>query len=483
MCGILCLGVSLAACGKDEGRGPAPAESPRAASSAAPATSSVVASPARAAPSTTPSRPAASAPPLAGSAPTRAATAPVWDPKNTYAVVAGVLSWKDKDLPPFSKAGRKDQELFDTLAARGVPGGNRVLLLDDAATAKAFLSAVETLAARATKGSTLVLYYAGHGVKTNDDHVVFASTDIDTSELETTGLHVDDIGAVLLAKARGVRVLLLADCCYSGGLGDVAKKASAGGLEVLALTSSESSNTSTGNWTFTQTLIDGLRGSALFDHDGDGKVSLGELTVEAAAAMKFREEQRYGHANYGVDEALVVADAEKCDGCPKPELERPFARGSYVTAPHPKDPSAARVLSADAAKDALSLAFYDYNHYTKATVPRAGAKPITFPHYPVGAEIDVDWEGKTYDAKVLKVADDFAYITYPGFDSTWDEWVTGSRILGQHQTTRVSKKVKVKWKNTYYDAVVTKQQGNKTCVHYVGYGASSDECVTADRIR
>ena len=141
------------------------------------------------------------------------------------------------------------------------------------------------------------------------------------------------------------------------------------------------------------------------------------------------------------------------------------------------------MVSVDAAKGEIAVAFYDYNHYVNATLAKDKAKPITFAKYAVGADIDVDWEGKTYDAKVLKLDDDFAYITYPGFDANWNEWVTGARILGAHQASRVGKKVKVTWKGVVYDAVVTKMDGDKTCVHYVGYGKRWDECVTKDRLR
>ncbi len=44
----------------------------------------------------------------------------------------------------------------------------------------------------------------------------------------------------------------------------------------FSLTSAATANTSTGNWTFTQSLLDGLSGSPLIDTNGDGLITLGE---------------------------------------------------------------------------------------------------------------------------------------------------------------------------------------------------------------
>ncbi len=52
------------------------------------------------------------------------------DPKNTYVLLVGVLTWKDKNLDSFSPYHRKDAELYRTLLGRGVPQKNIVHLID-----------------------------------------------------------------------------------------------------------------------------------------------------------------------------------------------------------------------------------------------------------------------------------------------------------------------------------------------------------------
>src|SRR5262249_44670856 len=156
------------------------------------------------------------------------------------AMIAGVLSWSDPGLASFSKKHRKDQELFDTLAARGVPGSQRILLLDNNATAPKMFAALDRLAvaaANAAPGSTLIFYFACHGVQ-NNSKVIFASADTRLAKKDT-GFHVDKLGPFLASRFRGQRVILMADSCYSGALRDVAKALRDSGVKAVALTSAE----------------------------------------------------------------------------------------------------------------------------------------------------------------------------------------------------------------------------------------------------
>ena len=47
--------------------------------------------------------------------------APDLDPKATYGVIVGTLTWQDKSLTPYPTRDRKDQELYDNLIRQGVP--------------------------------------------------------------------------------------------------------------------------------------------------------------------------------------------------------------------------------------------------------------------------------------------------------------------------------------------------------------------------
>ena len=264
------------------------------------------------------------------------------EPASTWAVVAGVLEWQDPGLASFPKQNRKDQELFEVLGAKGVPAAQRALLLDDNASANAVEAALEDIVKRAPSDATLVFYFAGHGVKDQSGRIIFTTADTRLDQLDKTGLHLSRLQRIL-DKFKGKRLILLADCCHSGGLVEVAKALSKK-RGAMALTSSEASNVSTSNWTFTQTLIDGLRGRRIQDRDGDGAVELFEIVGEVKDAMKHRESQRFGFGNHGVTDELVFANVE-ASLAEKHDEVGAVKRRAWVLAPRDKGKQVARVLS------------------------------------------------------------------------------------------------------------------------------------------
>lgn len=418
----------------------------------------------------------------AGSAATPSSAAERLDPASVYALVVGVLEWKDSSLSSFSKELRKDRELFDLLGERGVPNAQRVLLLDEKATTKRIRRELSRLARRTPPGSTFLFYYAGHGMKSDRNEVYFASSDALSRKLEATALAVKGLVVLLAKPLKASRVILMADCCYSGALAEAAAELRAAGLSAVALTSAEASNTSSGNWTFTQAVIDALRGRALIDRDGDGSVSLEELAREVSEVMKYREEQRSGYANFGVPAALslaVTAPDEPLQG----EGPSAFSRGSWALVERGGHESFARVLGSR--RGELLASFYDYNAEAREWILLSGARPSAFKTYPVGASLEVLWGGQSYEARILRVEDVFHFITYPRYASSWDEWVMQGRIVGPFDPSqaKVARPALVEWERRWWEASVKSEEAGRACVHYVGYADSWDECVGPERIR
>ena len=433
----------------------------------------------------------------------------LFDPKTTWAVVAGVLEWKDPGLNPFPKELRKDKELFETLGKLGVPATQRALLLDERATAPAIEKAVREMVGKAPAGATLIVYYAGHGVKDQEGHVIFASADIALDKLDATGLHVDAIPS-WMKGFKGRRVLLLADCCYSGGLIGPAGVLGKAGLQVLSLTSAEASNISTSNWTFTETVLEALAGRTLFDRDEDGGVELGELHAEVKDGMRNREGQRSGWLAVGLGDDLVVAPSKLPDdkptdrgtGDPDPRgspgraaggnaegVGGGFEIGDWVRAPHNDKMAPARILGVRGSggkrglPKELYVEFFDYATVSAAWVDRTATNALDFTTYPVGTALRVTWGNKVYDAKVTAVEDGFMRITYPGYEAKWDEWITTRRVVGLAGQPDKRKALQVKWKGNWYPAHLNEKRDGKWCISYDGFGSDWDECVDKDRVR
>src|SRR5262249_23079822 len=271
-------------------------------------------------------------------------------------------------------------------------------------------SAIEKTVNRAPKGSTLIVYYAGHGWAAGSDYC-FANYEVQPSK-KGTAWSMTELGATLAKDFKGQRAFFWADCCFSGGLevagGGLAKKP----IASFNLTSAATANASTNNWTFTQSIIDGLRGEPLIDLNGDGKITLSELNTEVREAMKHMEGQEHGFKSAGIDNDFVLA---KSSG-PRPKSSAKFPIGSYVVAGGRQG----RVVGVEG--DTCTVQFYKYSD--KVTESFA-AKDLAASTREPGAKVarldpgmkpdcEVEWQGTWWDAKVMKKEKDRWFIHYVG---------------------------------------------------------------------
>lgn len=223
--------------------------------------------------------------------------APTWNPATTYAVIVGVLHWREGNLATYPTDGRQDEQLYRTLLARGVPASHVQLLLDEDATLAGIRRAITDVASAAPAESTFIFYYAGHGLKKGHE-VRFANYDVEEDNTPETSLSPNEIARLLNEHFKGHYVWLMADCCYSGALKQVVDSVARKGKAGVSLTSADESSRSTGNWTFTETVIAGLRGQS---------PTLEDLSEAVGSAMQCREQQHYGFYNKGWSPNTVMA--------------------------------------------------------------------------------------------------------------------------------------------------------------------------------
>jgi hypothetical protein len=348
-----------------------------------------------------------------------------WEPARTHAVFAGVLEWRDPNLAGFPKKGRQDRALEKALVANGVPARNIVFLEDKEATKGAVLKALREVAGRAGEGSTLVFYFAGHGAQEGGE-IYFTPYDTDTGRMKATALAMAEIAQVLEEQFEGSRILLLADCCYSGGLARVVGRYARSTTQSAAcLTSATASNISTGNWTFTESIVAAMAGDGRIDADRDGAITFGETDAYVAREMRFKEAQLTRAAltnRFGRETVIrkVAPDRE----APKPASS--WRVGDYAEVEWQKDWFRAQII--DQRPGEWKVHYMGYASSDDEWVKIGRLRHPQGLTLKGGDKVEVEWQKKWWPAKVLEVETDFALIHYDNYGSEWDEWVTAKRI-------------------------------------------------------
>ena len=212
-----------------------------------------------------------------------------WQPKRTWVFVVGTLHWKHRDMfDSFPQKNRRDEQLVQYFKQQGVPEDQLVYLQDARATTRNVKTSFTNFLSKAREGDLLFVYYCGHGYKSDDGRTTYFAT-YDAGD-DVPGWSTDSIVKDIENHFKGSRAFLTADCCYSGSLAQQARRFGQN-VSFACLTSSSASELSTGNWTFTETLLAGLSGKPFADLNSDGQITLRELADDVKEDMAFAEDQ------------------------------------------------------------------------------------------------------------------------------------------------------------------------------------------------
>ena len=185
------------------------------------------------------------------------------------------------------------------------------------------------------------------------------------------------------------------------------------------MTSSLSSEESTGNWTFTECLLDALRGAGVADVDRDGVVRLRDLAGYAESRMAFEEEQLSSNGfAAGFDPGLVLARATP--------LRDPRI-GGHVEVLWQNNYYKARVL--DVRPDGTHWVHYaGYPATDDEWVAANRVRPYQPRMYPVALAVEAEWHGRWWPAHITDTRLGLHQVHYDGFTDVWDEWVSSRRL-------------------------------------------------------
>ncbi|NLF96614.1 MAG: hypothetical protein GX569_07740 [Candidatus Riflebacteria bacterium] len=345
----------------------------------------------------------------------------VWQPGNTFVLMAGVLSWQDASLATYTADNRYDQKLYGILRQRGVPADNIVFLKDKKATLAAIRRALQKLLTRSDGQSTFMFYYTGHGERSEDgSETYFLNYDCDTEDLARTGFSLNELAETIKRVFNGRKVLLTADCCYSGNLNRTADTLGAAGIDTMVLSSATAANESTGEWTFTRSLNQILSGTPLMKCD--------ELELTAAVAadyiaynMACAEMQLSNyHLTQKFPARFVLTRLKAAIGKNRPHL------GKYMIAIEDGIEYKVRIVDQNGKK--CKVHYFGLDGEPDAWLDYTTLKPIHWKTWSVGSLIEVEWENEWYPARVLKREGNFHYIRYDDHEEIWNEWVAFDRI-------------------------------------------------------
>ncbi len=358
-----------------------------------------------------------------GAVSTRADETLDWDPEHTWVFVVGLLEWERDDMwAPFPEAmiDRRDQQLVDVFAAAGVPEDQIDYLADAEANLDEIKRRFAELLGQTDEGDLLVFYFAGHGYRNTDtDRVYFAN--YDAGDEDASMWSVRSIFAAIETHFSGARALLLADCCHSGALYDEARRRrDDSDVAYAVLTSSYAHNLSTGNWTFSDCLLAGLRGEGQVDLDDDGAVDLQEVARYAELELAFVEGQK--SMFYAAPEFARRAVLAEVAAAAAPRV------GQRLEVDYEGRWYKAKTIDADA--DQLEIHYVNFPDSWDEWVGPERVRPYQPAQFAAGDKVECLWEtdGQWYPAIVRRGWYGLHLVRYDGSDQSDDEWVGPASI-------------------------------------------------------
>jgi hypothetical protein len=336
-----------------------------------------------------------------------------WDPQKIRVFVIGILEWEHEDIySPFPKENRRDQKLIEFFKRQQVPAQNIVYLQDQQATTAAIEKHFKQHLSKSQADELLFVYFTGHGSVDDDDETWLASYDADDDENQ--GWYIGDLPKTINQHFKGSHAVIAIDCCHSGAILDHLPKKPK--VNFACLSSSLSTELSTGNWTFTECLLQGFEGRAFVDGNHDNKISLRELHERIAKNMAFAEEQISVFGTAGkFDENIIVSSA-------RPQSHPRI--GELVEAYDGDDWYRAEIIDVDG--DDVEVHFFGYEDVENCWCSPDEIRHVKWKQFPVGSKVDAKYHGTWYDAVVLEVRGGIHYVRYEIDDS--EEWIDSKRI-------------------------------------------------------
>lgn len=353
--------------------------------------------------------------------PKDAPAAPLWQPKNTRLVVISLAGFQGEKpgQTSFSTSDRLDDPLVEMFRQRGVPSANILYLKDAQATKAEVTQQFPAFLARSTPDETLIFYYSSHG---GYDPKTGAHTFTTFDGAMPIGWFVGKIER----EFRGPQAFYFSDCCYSGGLVDLADARPVGRTAVGALSTTGSHNLGYSGWRFTDVLMRAWSGDRAMDADESGTINFLELCAFAERYMAFVAEGKPLYATTGAFPPDLVLSSVKAPA--------KAGVGALVEAKDAGKWYKAEVVDTETdAKGNLLRArvhFTDKSRYAKyAWLQESEMREYEYPTYAKGERVEIRTSaGQWLLGRVLDSFEAMHECRFDGKSPLYDEWMSPSRI-------------------------------------------------------
>ncbi len=217
---------------------------------------------------------------------------PAAAPRRVHVLAVGLDHYQDPDIPTL-EFGQSDARRFagalDRIGKNVEIASSRILDEKDATKGGVLKALHETLAA-AKPGETVVLFFAGHGVRDTDGTYYLATADTKIADIAGSALPWSDVAAELANQKSRIAVFL--DTCHSGAAetdtfstndsvaASLLEKVPSGIVVFSAAKGRELSEEapSAGGGIFTTALVNVIGADRKrFDTNGDGAIEISEL--------------------------------------------------------------------------------------------------------------------------------------------------------------------------------------------------------------